>query len=281
MRRALGKGLSQLIAEPTDGPVTEVAINAITPNPRQPRTHFDEGALAELAESIRVHGVLQPIVVRPIGKGKYELIAGERRWRASQQAGLRQVPVVVKQTDPKGSLEIALIENIQRADIGALESARAYRQLMEEFGLTQEQVAERVGKSRAAVANTVRLLRLPERILKALEIGEVSEGHVRPLLGLDSPAAQLAVFDKIVQEGLSSKDVERVVKPARPKVGRSRKPGVVDATDPNWKALQTAASEKLGAPVKLEGSERGGTISIRFFSEEDLVRIMETLGVEL
>lgn len=281
MRRALGKGLSQLIAEPTDGPVTEVAINVITPNPRQPRTHFDEEALAELAESIRVHGVLQPIVVRPIGKGKYELIAGERRWRASQQAGLRQVPVVVKQTDPKGSLEIALIENIQRADIGALESARAYRQLMDEFGLTQEQVAERVGKSRAAVANTVRLLRLPERILKALEIGEVSEGHVRPLLGLDSAAAQLALFDKIVHEGLSSKDVERVVKPTRPKVGRARKPGVVDATDPNWKALQTAASEKLGAPVKLEGSERGGTISICFFSEEDLVRIMETLGVEL
>jgi len=281
MRRALGKGLSQLIAEPTDGPVTEVAITAITPNPRQPRTHFDEDALAELAESIRVHGVLQPIVVRPIGKGKYELIAGERRWRASQRAGLRQVPVVVKQTDPRGSLEIALIENLQRADIGALESARAYRQLMDEFGLTQEQVAERVGKSRAAVANTVRLLRLPDRILKALEIGEVSEGHVRPLLGLDSPAAQLALFDKIVTEGLSSKDVERVVKPVRPKAPRARKPGVVDATDPNWKALQNAASEILGAPVKLEGSERGGTISIRFFSEEDLVRIMETLGVEL
>lgn len=279
MRRALGKGLSQLIAESTDGPTTEVAIDAITPNPRQPRTHFDEVALAELADSIRLHGVLQPIVVRPVGKGKYELIAGERRWRASQRAGLRLVPVVVRTVDPKGSLEIALIENLQRADIGALESARAYRQLMDDFGMTQEQVAERVGKSRAAIANTVRLLRLPERILNALESGIISEGHARPLLALDSPAAQLALFDKITQQGLSSKDVERSVRPVAPK--RTRKPGVVDATDPNWKALQQAASEKLGAPVKLEGSERGGMISIRFFSEEDLVRIMETLGVEL
>lgn len=281
MRRALGKGLSQLIAEPTDGPVTEVVVDSITPNPRQPRTHFDEEALAELADSIRQHGILQPLVVRPVGKGKYELIAGERRWRAAQRAGLRQVPVVVRATDPKGSLELALIENLQRADIGALESARAYRQLMDEFGLTQEQVAERVGKSRAAVANTVRLLRLPERILQALEVGEVSEGHVRPLLGLDSPAAQLALFDKITQEGLSSKDVERAVRPSAPSVRRQRKPGVVDATDPNWKALQQAASERLGAPVRLDGSERGGTISIRFFSEEDLIRIMEQLGVEL
>lgn len=279
MRRALGKGLSQLIAEPTDGPVTEVRVEDITPNPRQPRTHFDEEALSELADSIRQHGILQPIVVRPVGKGKYELIAGERRWRAAQRAGLRQVPVVVRATDPRGSLEIALIENLQRADIGALESARAYRLLMDEFGMTQEQVADRVGKSRAAVANTVRLLRLPDRILAALETGAITEGHARPLLSLDSPAAQLALFDKITQEGLSSKEVERVVRPAGPK--RSRKPGVVDASDPNWKALQQAASERLGSPVRLDGSEKGGTISIRFFSEEDLIRIMEVLGVEV
>lgn len=281
MRRALGKGLSQLITESNDGPTTEVAIDLITPNPRQPRTHFEESALAELAESIRLHGVLQPLIVRPLAQGRYELIAGERRWRAAQRAGLRQVPVVVRATDPRGSLEIALIENIQREDIGALESARAYRQLMDEFGLTQEQVAERVGKSRSAVANTVRLLRLPERILGALDAGLISEGHARPLLSLDSPAAQLALFDKMTSEGMSSKDVERAVRPAPKAAPRSRKPGVVDASDPNWRALQDAASERLGSPVKLEGSEKGGTISIRFFSEEDLVRIMEVLGVEL
>ncbi len=281
MRRALGKGLSQLITESNDGPTTEVAIDLITPNPRQPRTHFEESALAELAESIRLHGVLQPLIVRPLAQGRYELIAGERRWRAAQRAGLRQVPVVVRATDPRGSLEIALIENIQREDIGALESARAYRQLMDEFGLTQEQVAERVGKSRSAVANTVRLLRLPERILGALDAGLISEGHARPLLSLDSPAAQLALFDKMTSEGMSSKDVERAVRPVPKAAPRSRKPGVVDASDPNWRALQDAASERLGSPVKLEGSEKGGTISIRFFSEEDLVRIMEVLGVEL
>jgi ParB family chromosome partitioning protein len=281
MRRALGKGLSQLITESTDGPTTEVAIDQITPNPRQPRTHFDETALNELAESIRLHGVLQPLIVRPLGQGRYELIAGERRWRAAQRAGLRQVPVVVRATDPKGSLEIALIENIQRADIGALESARAYRQLMDEFGLTQEQVAERVGKSRTAVANTVRLLRLPPRVLAALESGEITEGHARPLLTLDSPAAQLALFDKMTSEAMTSKDVERAVRPAVGAKPRPRKPGVVDATDPNWRALQQAASERLGSPVKLEGSEKGGTITVRFFSEEDLVRIMEVLGVEL
>lgn len=261
----------------------EVQLEAIVPNPRQPRSHFAPGTLAELAESIRTHGILQPLVVRPLGSGRYELIAGERRFRAARLAGLSVVPVSIRTADAKGSLELALIENLQREDIGPLESARAYRQLMDEFDLTQEQVAERVGKSRTAVANTVRLLRLPPRILEALERGTVSEGHVRPLLSVAQPVEQLALFEKIVQQGLSSKQVEKLAgaKGKTAKGRRRQKTGVVDATDPNWRALEGRASELLGAPVELDGSEHGGKISIRFFSEEDLLRIMEKLGVEL
>lgn len=191
------------------------------------------------------------------------------------------VPVVVRTSDSRGSLELALIENLQREDIGPIESARAYRRLIDEFGLTQEGVAERVGKSRTAVANTVRLLRLPPRILRALESGEITEGHARPLLALEDSAAQLALFDKIVRQGMTSKDVERSVKPTQRKPSRARKPGVVDPSDPNWRALESRASEVLGSPVKLEGSERGGTISVRFFSEEDLLRIMDLFGVQI
>jgi ParB family chromosome partitioning protein len=257
-----------------------VPVESVSPNPRQPRTHFDAEALQELAESIRLHGVLQPLLVRPQADGKYELIAGERRWRAAQLAGLKRVPVVVRTSDNRASLEMALIENLQREDIGPIESARAYRRLMDEFDLTQEQVAERVGKSRVAVANTVRLLRLAPRILEALEKGEISEGHARPLVSLDDPAAQLALFDKITAEGLTSKDVEKTVRGSAAGKPRKRKT-VVDATDPNWRALEDQASQVLGAPVKLDGTERGGTITVRFFSEEDLLRIMEQLGVEL
>ncbi len=279
MRRALGKGLSQLIGEQSDATPTEALIGSISPNPRQPRSHFDQDALQELADSIKLHGVLQPLVVRPSTEGKFELIAGERRWRASQLAGLTHVPILVRSSDNRSSLELALIENIQREDIGPLEAARAYRLLMDEFDLTQEQVAERVGKSRAAVANSVRLLRLPPRVLEAIEKGEITEGHARPLLSLDSPEAQLAMLDRILGEGLTSKEVERSVRPADKK--RKVRRTVIDATDPNWQALQEKASEVLGSPVALTGTEKGGTIVIRFFSEDDLVRLMDQLGVEL
>lgn len=287
MRRALGKGISQLLKEgppleaPPESAPSEVPISSISPNKRQPRTHFDEVALQELADSIALHGILQPLLVRPSGAGKYELIAGERRFRAAKLAGLKAVPVVVRASDAKESLELALIENLQREDIGPLESARAYRRLIDEFGLTQESVAERVGKSRAAVANTVRLLRLPPRILAALESGEIAEAHARPLLAVEDQAVQLALLDRILGEGLSSKQVEQAVKPAGTKRARTRRQGVVDPSDPNWRALESKASEHLGAPVHLEGSERGGSIQIKFFSEEDLLRIMDLLGVQL
>src|SRR5580704_9085673 len=182
MRRALGKGLSQLIAEQYEGPTNELPVADIVPNSRQPRTVFNDEALEELAASIREYGILQPLIVRPLAEGKHELIAGERRLRAAKLAGLTSVPVIVRSAGNQSSLELALIENLQREDINALESAKAYRRLIDEFGMTQEQVADRVGKSRVSVANTVRLLRLPKRIMEGLEAGFISEGHARALL---------------------------------------------------------------------------------------------------
>lgn len=279
MRRALGKGLSQLIGEQADSTPTEASVDAIVPNTRQPRTHFDDNALQELADSIKEVGVLQPLLVRALSEGRYELIAGERRLRASKLAGLKTVPIVVRSAGPKATLELALIENIQREDISALECARAYKQLIAEFGLTQEQVAERVGKSRSAVANTVRLLKLPKRILDALETGALSEGHARALLQLDNDAHRLAVFDLVMKRGLSVRQTEEASRPATaPKA--KRKGAELTDIDPGWRAVREGLSEHFASPVKLTGNERGGTIQIPFYSEEDLSRICELLGIE-
>jgi len=280
--RVLGKGLSQLLGEAAEAGVSEVAIEAIIPNRRQPRTIFNELAVQELAASIREVGVLQPLVVRPVSEGRYELIAGERRLRAAKIAGLVSVPVMVRAASDQNSLELALIENIQREDISPLESARAYKQLMGEFGLTQEQVADKVGKSRAAVANTVRLLKLPSPILDALGSGQLSEGHARALLGLPNEAMQLAVFDRIVSKGLTVKDVEKLAtETSISKPRANKKPVPVEEIDPNWRALQEQLSMNIGAPVRIEGADRGGRIVIDFYSEEDLLRIADALGVRV
>jgi ParB family transcriptional regulator, chromosome partitioning protein len=279
MRKALGKGLSQLIAEQSDLSASEISVDAIVPNPRQPRLRFDEAALEDLANSIRQVGVLQPLVVRPIAEGKYELIAGERRFRASKLAGLKTVPIIVRSAGNQQSLEIALIENVQREDIGPVEAAKAYRRLLDEFELTHENVAVRVGKSRATISNTVRLLALPERIIEALEEGQITEGHARPLLTITNPLQQIALFELIVKKGLNTREVEQLVSKTPRK--QAKRKTVVDQTDPNWRALQERMSEHLGAPIKLTGSEKGGTITIPFFSESDLIRIAEVLGIQL
>lgn len=278
--RVLGKGLAELIGEQSENSISEVAVAAIVPNRRQPRTHFKEEAVEELASSIRSVGILQPLVVRPISDGRYELIAGERRLRASKLAGLDTVPVLIRAADDRSSLEMAIIENVQREDISPLESARAYRKLMDEFGLTQEQVADKVGKSRVSIANTVRLLKLPLRVLQALEQGFISEAHARALLGLPSEPEQISALDQIIAKGLTVKEVEKMA--TRALGARARRPRtVVDHTDPNWRALRDRLAELLGAPVRLEGSERGGRIVIDFYSEDDLVRIAEGLGASL
>lgn len=283
MRRALGKGLSQLVAEQFEGGAQEVPIEEISANVRQPRTQFREETLQELAASIREYGILQPLIVRPVGEGRFELIAGERRLRAAKLAGLTTVPVIQRAAGNQTSLELALIENVQREDIGPLECAVAYRRLMDEFGLTQEQVAERVGKSRAAVANAVRLLRLPPRVLDGLQAGEITEGHARALLQFESDPERLAAYDAVIRQNLNVRDVERLAqRPAvRPKAERPVGTRPTPDADPNDRALEEAASIYLAAPVKIERGPIGGRMSVEFFSDDDLERILEVLGIRL
>jgi ParB family chromosome partitioning protein len=278
MRRALGKGLSQLLAEQTDASATEVAIDRIAPNPRQPRRHFDAESLAELAASIREYGVIQPLLVRPVSEGNYELIAGERRLRAAKEAGLETVPVTIRSATGQNSLELAIIENLQREDINAMECARAYQHLIQDFGLTQEQVSVRVGKSRTAVANQLRLLRLPEVIQEGVESGAISEGHARALLATDSPARQLALYEKILVDGLSVRETERLAK-AEPRPVAAKAPKAeAEYKDP---VLIQTLREHFSAPVRIQTDGKRGKLSIEFFSEEDLTRIVERLGLHL
>src|SRR6478735_1167388 len=215
-RSGLGRGLGALIPAPSanssaSGPL-EIAIELIEPNPYQPRSAIDQGKLHTLAESIRQHGIIQPLVVREMEPGRYFLIAGERRWRAAQLAGLTSVPIILKDATPRAQLELALVENVVRADLSPLEEAAAYRQLIEEFGLTQGEVAERVGRSRVSVTNTLRLLAAPEVVQAALNAGHITEGHARALLGLTSAADQIAMLDVVIAKGWTVRQTEDAVR---------------------------------------------------------------------
>lgn len=288
MRRALGKGLTQLLGEQGEAGPNTVEVSSIRPNSHQPRRHFDEEALQELAASIAEVGVLLPLIVRPVADGEYELIAGERRWRAAQIAGLEEVPVIVRSASAQDSLEIALIENVQREDISPVECAVAYRRLSGEFGLTQDEIAQKVGKSRSAVANTMRVLALPAPMQQAISEGFLTEGHARALLMVDNPRVQEALFEQIVNEGLSVREAERLAKGvgpdtsapsgSAPALGEPRERG---AQDPNDTALERQLSELFGTPVRLARGKDGGKISVPFYSDEDLQRILDLLGVEL
>ncbi len=286
MRRAIGKGLSQLVGEQelpvSSENVSEAPISAISPNPRQPRRQFDDAALQELAASIKEHGIIQPLVVRSVGAGQYELIAGERRLRASKLAGLKAVPITIRTATNEVSLEIALIENIQREDINAMECARAYRQLIDEFSLTQEQVAEKVGKSRVAITNTLRLLKLPARIQTAVNEGQITEAHARALLGFESDAHMLAVFDQVVEKGLTVKEVEQRAKSVTRPTNKGKAPkAIAQESDPNNAALEEALSTYFGATTKIRKSAIGGELAIQFYSDDDLERILDILGFRL
>ena len=280
-RRGLGKGLSALIPHSDDSDAElsagalEIPVDQIAPNPHQPRQEFDEIQLRELADSINEHGLIQPLIVTQVGLS-YQLIAGERRWRASQLAGLETVPVIVKETTPQQMLELALVENIQRADLNPLEEARAYAQLMEEFGLTQEAVAERVSKSRTAVANTVRLLNLNNETKAALASGTITEGHARALLSLKSDRDQLRALATIIEKSLTVRQTEALVKqmlsgdqPAKPK----RPP-----LTPHDKAMLEKFESRLGTRVELSrAEEETGKLTIHFYSEEELQAIFNAI----
>jgi len=276
-RRGLGKGLEALIpvAEEPAGGVTQVPISAITPNPMQPRTIVEPDALAELAASIKEHGLIQPLVVTQQGPEQYQLIAGERRWQAAGMAGLVMVPVIVKEATPQQVLELALVENIQRADLNPLEEAHAFRQLVDEFGLTQEQVAERVGKSRVAVTNTLRLLRLPAKVQQALAQSDIREGHARALLALPTPEAQVAALKTVINQSLNVRQTEELVRRllAEPPPQKPKEPA-----NPETEALEQEFRDTLGTKVNLYKSRKGqGRVVIHFYSEEELQALYDVI----
>ncbi len=288
-RSGLGKGLDALIPggfQPQESaPATStntdstgaliIPIGEITPNPRQPRSYFDEEALTELADSIREHGVIQPLIVTRNESGGYTLIAGERRWQASQRAGLEQVPVVVRQTTDQQRLELALIENIQRADLNPLEEAHAYLQLSEEFTLSHEEIATRVGKSRVAVTNTLRLLKLPQDVLKALLERRISEGHARALLGLPTQEAQSAALKTVLTRTITVRETEELV---RNLSGQKPAPKLISGPAPDIKALQDRIQETLGTEVSLKVTKNGkSALTLYFYSEEELNSLLSKL----
>lgn len=296
-RAALGKGLEALLpskkpatetpsaaapAAPVvvEGKPKEIAIDAIERNPYQTRTRFDESALAELAQSIAELGVAQPILVRPLPGGKFQLIAGERRWRASKQAGKATIPAFVKEVSNEVAMEITIVENLQRTDLNPMEQAKAYQRLSSEFGMTQEQMAKRTGKDRASVANFLRLLKLPESVQHRVESGELSFGHARSLLALDDPQLIEKAALKVAQMGMSVRATETFV---QNQLNPERKLGKSDAVeeppiDPNVKEAQTKLQRQLGLKVRIEDKNGKGRVVIEYSNVDDFDRLLEALA---
>jgi ParB family chromosome partitioning protein len=277
-KRGLGRGLGALIpgaesAIPSQT-VQELSLTDLELNPFQPRKHFNQAALEELASTIREHGILTPVVVRRAAGG-FQIIAGERRIRAARLAGLSHIPSIVKEANDSQALQMALVENLQREDLNPLEAAQAYQRLVDEFGLTQEQVAERLGRDRSSVTNALRLLRLPERIREDLASGMMSEGHARAILGLEKPAEQLRARDAVVKRGLSVRETEALVRRLR---GRESSRTTSQRTaNPNLSALEDQLRTSLGTKVRIVRSGARGTLEISFFSGEDLTRIIDLI----
>jgi len=270
-KRALGKGLYALIPEGDAGGMIQLALESVRPNPYQPRRGFDADEMQELVESVRAHGVLQPVVVRPSGEG-YELIAGERRWRAASACGLKAIPAVVRECSDRQLMELALVENLQRADLNPMEEAGAYRRLLDEFGLTQEVIAERVGKSRPSVANTLRLLQLPAPVQDMVREGELSAGHARALLAVEDEQLRLKLARRVVEEGLTVRQTESLAQ----SVLRGHRAPVAVARAPEVVAIQEQLEGVLGTRVRISGSDRGA-IEIKYYSRDDLARIVDVL----
>jgi len=274
-RKALGKGLKALLPEPepasAPGRNAELPIDSLEPNPFQPRARIRPEQLAELAASIRESGIVQPILVRPHG-ARYQIIAGERRWRAAQHLGLASVPVSVREVDDEQLLELALVENIQREELSVLEEAHAFQRLHEEFRLTQEQIAKRVGRERPTIANTLRLLRLPREVQQLLGEDLLDAGHARALLALERPEEQLALAREAARRGLSVREVEaRVARLRAPRPARSV------ARDPNTRAAEERLRAALGTRVAIARRGKGGSLRIEFKSEAELQRLYELL----
>lgn len=278
-RRALGRGLGSLIPTTTEAHLDArlVPVGDIRPNRYQPRMEMDEEALAELTESIRTHGVLEPIIVRPAGDG-YELVVGERRWRAAQRAGLSEIPSVVRELTDQEAAVIALVENLQREDLDPIEEAKAFKRLLD-LNMTQEEVAAQVGKSRPAVANSLRLLTLPDDVQGLISSGRLSVGHAKVLLGVDSPQQREMVLQKVLSEGLTVRQAEELVRGLAPATAKARRPSrkSTDARDPVWVDFEERLAEALGTKVKVQPQGQGGRIVIEFYGHEDIGRLLELI----
>jgi ParB family chromosome partitioning protein len=282
-RRALGRGLSALLSDKpatANEEFTEIDIDLIEPNHLQPRTRFDEAQLEELAQSIKINGVVQPILARRVEGGHYQIVAGERRWRAAQRAGIQRIPAVVREIPDEKMLELALIENIQRQELNAIEEAYAYKRLIETLGLTQEAVAQRVGRDRTFITNYLRLLRLPEDIQKLVEDNTISMGHARALLGVDDQEIQRKIARNVVDQGLSVRETERAVK--RVIEGASAittMPQPLRQDDANIRAAEDRLRRRLGTQVRVMRNSKGngGKIELHYYNDDDLNRLYELL----
>jgi ParB family chromosome partitioning protein len=293
---ALGKGIRSLLQSiDTDMKTTagelkasvvesatsmqRIAVADIEPNPKQPRKDFDEQALQELAHSIKLHDLVQPVTVSQLANGKFRLIAGERRWRAAKIAGLKDLPAYVRKTNDQQLLELALLENLQREDLNAMEVALSYKRMMEELNHTQEEVAERMGKERSTVANYIRLLKLPPDIQVAVRKGQLSMGHARALINVDTVDKQLYIFGEIIKSGLSVRQTEELVRRLYKSGGAPKEP-VKSTLPPAFKKIEDTLSSHFSAKVKLNHSKKGhGSILIEYYSINDLNKILDQIGV--
>ena len=285
-RKVLGRGLEALIssdsaAVATEGlapqpGVTELSVHSVSPNPFQPRTRFDEVSLKELSDSIRATGVLQPLLVRRVAVGDYQLVAGERRLRAAQMAGLTRVPAIVKEFDDRAMMELALIENIQREDLNPIDEAKAYHALIEKVGLTHDQLSERVGKQRATITNAIRLLGLPPEVMDMVSRGTLSSGHARALLGLENRGDQLAAARYVASKGFSVRRTESFVRRKQRATHSSRPKPTKLAGLTEW---ETKLQRRFSTQVAITPGRKGGKVEFEFYSQEDLERLLETWGV--
>ena len=274
-KRGLGKGLSALISSEMseENQIKMISINSIEPNKEQPRKYFDEDKLEELASSIKEHGIIQPLIVKQ-EEDYYVIVAGERRWRAARLAGLKEIPVIIQDYTTKELMEISLIENIQREDLNAIEEAKAYKTLMNQFSLTQEELAGRIGKSRPAIANTLRLLQLDEKIQELIIQGEITEGHGRAILRLPDKEAQLALAKKIIKDHLSVRETEKKVDEM---LKKPKKKTIKDEKEVIYKEIEDKIKNILGTKVQITRGKKKGKIEIEYYNENDLERILYLL----
>ena len=280
-KQALGRGLGALLPsmdmDEDNKDIREIKLTEIEPNKAQPRKSFDSEKLELLADSIKNHGIIQPIIVKKLDSGFYQIIAGERRWRAARLAGLKSIPVVIKDYDKKEVMEIALIENLQREDLNPMEESEGYKNLMDEFNLTQEEISERVGKSRSAIANSLRLLNLSDHLKEMLVDDKLSSGHARALLSLEDKQIQLKAAEKIIDEGLSVRETEKLVKSLmQEKNEKSIKK--IEEIDHHYSDIENKLSQCLGTKVKIHNGKNKGKIEIEYYSHDDFDRLLAVLN---